>query len=224
MRNKILIVAAHPDDEILGCGGTILKFKKTHNIEVMFMTDGVSSRSNIKSLKASKKTRINECLKVFNYLKIKKPIFNSFPDNEMDSVPFINIVRTIEKKVFSYKPDIIITHFENCLNIDHQLTFKAVVTACRPIKKSSVKKILSFEVPSSTDWTLNNKKNFNPNYFVDISKFIKQKINALKIYKSEIRKYPHSRSLKNVKALAQVRGTSCGRNYAEAFVVSRIIQ
>ena len=97
------------------------------------------------------------------------------------------------------------------------------MTACRPLKKSSVKKILSFEIPSSTDWSLNKKK-FNPNYFVDISNFIKHKINALKIYKSEIRKYPHSRSLKNVRALAQVRGTSCGRNYAEAFVVSRIIQ
>ena len=223
MKNKILIVAAHPDDEILGCGGTIFKFRKTHNIEVMFMTDGVSSRMNIKSLKTTKRVRKDECLKVFNYLKIKKPTFNSFPDNAMDSVPFINIVRVIEKKVLSYKPEIIITHFENCLNIDHQLTFKAVVTACRPLKKSSVKKILSFEIPSSTDWSLNKKK-FNPNYFVDISNFIKHKINALKIYKSEIRKYPHSRSLKNVRALAQVRGTSCGRNYAEAFVVSRIIQ
>lgn len=223
MKNKILIIAAHPDDEILGCGGTIFKLRKTHKIEIMFMTDGVSSRLSTKSVKFTRDVRREECLKVFNYLKIKKPLFYNFPDNAMDSVPFINIVRVIEEKVFSYKPEIIITHFENCLNIDHQLTFKAVVTACRPSKKSSVKKILSFEIPSSTDWSL-NKKNFNPNYFVDISNFIKHKINALKIYKSEMRKYPHSRSLKNVKALAQVRGTACGLNYAEAFVVSRIVE
>ena len=107
MRNKILIVAAHPDDEILGCGGTILKLKKTHNIEVMFMTDGVSSRLNIKSLKSTRDIRINECLKVFNYLKIKKPIFNSFPDNEMDTISTLVVAKNIENSIKEFKPNIV---------------------------------------------------------------------------------------------------------------------
>ena len=122
-----------------------------------------------------------------------------------------------------FRPKTIITHYSNCLNIDHRITFEAVITACRPVNNLSVKKILSFEVPSSTDWALFKGKNFQPNYFIDISKHLTKKIELLKFYKDELRNYPHSRSIKSVKSLASYRGVSCGVKYAEAFYLNRYI-
>ena len=166
-KNKILIVAAHPDDEILGCGGTISKLKNDNDIQVIFMTNGVSARG-INNLIEIKKRR-KSCLNLFKYLNINKPIFFNFPDNRMDSVPLLKIIKKIEAIIKKYEPETIFTHFANCLNIDHRITFEAVVTACRPINKLSVKKILSFEVLSSTDWALFKDKNFHPNYYIDIT-------------------------------------------------------
>lgn len=221
MKKNLLVVAAHPDDEILGCCGSLLKFKNQYQINVIFMTDGVSSRYKSKTPLKKKNTRIQECLNVFKFLKFKKPSFYNFPDNKLDSVPLINLIKTIEKNIKKFKPEIVITHFENCLNVDHQIVYKAVITAARPIHNSSVRKILSFEIPSSTNWALFKKNTFAPNYYVDISKNINKKIKALKMYKSELRKFPHSRSLRHVKNLAQLRGSDCGVSFAEAFILVR---
>ena len=218
---KILIVAAHPDDEILGCGGTIIKYKKFSEIEVIFMTDGVSSRGKKKSNALKRK---KEALNLINFLKLKKPTFLNFPDNKLDSVPMLNIVKKIEKKINSFKPNVIITHFSHCLNIDHKKTFEAVMTACRPIKKTNIKTILSFEILSSTEWTQNYNNSFKPNFFIDLSSVIKEKIKAIKFYKSEIKKFPHSRSLQGLDKLAKFRGISCGKKYAEAFYLVRHIE
>jgi len=220
-KNKILIIAAHPDDEILGCGGTILKLRKSHQIKTIFLTNGVSSRTTSKN---KAKVRKNECLKLFNHLKIDKPIFFDLPDNQLDTIPLLKIVKKIESILKKYKPHTVFTHFENCLNIDHQIAYNATMTACRPIRSISVKKILSFEILSSTDWALFRKKQFQPNFFIDISKEIKNKISSLKFYKSEIRKYPHSRSIKAVESLARVRGVSAGCKFAEAFILIRNIE
>ena len=220
-KNKILIIAAHPDDEILGCGGTILKLKEKKNIKVVFLTDGVSARkSNIKL----KNKRKKECLDLFKYLKLDKPHFLNFPDNQLDKIPLLKIVKKIEKILLNFKPNIVFTHFENCLNIDHQIAYKATITACRPLKKSSVEKILSFEVLSSTDWAAFNNKSFQPNYFVNITNQIKDKIKSISFYKSELRKYPHSRSLKAIETLARSRGTSSGFKFAEAFFIVRELE
>lgn len=220
-KNKILIIAAHPDDEILGCGGTILKYKEEKNIKIIFLTNGVSSRSkNKKDIDKRKK----ECLKLFKYLNIEKPVFLNFPDNQLDKIPLLRIVKKIEKIIKNYKPKIIFTHFENCLNIDHQITYKAVITACRPLPSSSVKEILSFEVLSSSDWAIFQKKQFQPNYFVKIDRQIKEKLKCLKFYKSELKKYPHSRSLNAIEALAKIRGSSSGNKFAEGFIIIRKIE
>ena len=222
MKNeKILIIAAHPDDEILGCGGTIAKLKDNNQINVIFMTNGVSARGRNKNLEIIKRKK--SCLKLFKYLSLAKPTFLNFPDNQMDKVPLLKITKNIEKKIKLIKPDTIITHYSHCLNIDHKRTFDAVITACRPINKLSVKKILSFEIPSSTDWALYKGKSFQPNYFIDISKHLKEKIKLIKFYKEELRKYPHSRSIIAIKALARVRGVSCGVKYAESFYLNRFI-
>ena len=221
MKNKkILIVAAHPDDEILGCGGTIAKLKNTHEIKVIFMTNGVSARGKNK-IKIKK--RMDACTKLFKYLSISKPIFFNFPDNQMDKIPLLKVVKKIEKHIRLFQPETVITHYSHCLNIDHRVTYEATITACRPINKLSVKKILSFEILSSTDWALFKGKNFHPNYYIDISNYISSKINLIKFYKEELRDYPHSRSITAIKSLASFRGVSCGVKYAEGFYLNRFI-
>ncbi len=222
MKNdKILIIAAHPDDEILGCGGTIAKMKNKNNIQIIFMTNGVGARgaNRIKEIKKRKKASI----KLFNFLNLPKPTFYNFPDNQMDKVPLLKIIKKIENKIKIFRPKTVITHYSNCLNIDHRITFEAVTTACRPINNLSVKKILSFEVPSSTDWALFKGKKFEPNYYVDISNHIKDKLEFIKFYKDELRKYPHSRSIQSIKSLASFRGVSCGVKFAEGFYLNRFV-
>ena len=216
--NKILIIAAHPDDEMLGCGGTIVKLKERNDISVIFLTNGVSSRT--KNKKAIN-TRKNECFGLFKKLNLAKPKILNFPDNQLDKVPLLKIIKKIETVIKKLKPNIIFTHYENCLNIDHQITYRATLTACRPLKTNPVKTILSFEILSSTDWASFRTKNFQPNFYVNISNQIKDKLKFLKFYKSEIKKYPHSRSLKAVEALAKIRGTSSGYNFAEGFYLVR---
>ncbi len=215
---KILIVSAHPDDEVLGCGGTIFKLKKKNKIKVIFLTNGVSARSKNKNNILRRK---KECLNLFNYLKIEKPSFLNFPDNKLDQIPLLKVIKKIEKESKRFKPDIVFTHYENCLNIDHQIAYKATITAFRPKINNSVKSIFSYEILSSTDWAVSQKKIFQPNYYINISNFIDKKIRAIKFYKSELRPYPHSRSVKAIKALAQVRGTSSGFKFAEGFVLVR---
>ena len=143
----------------------------------------------------------------------------------MDSVPLLKIIQFIEKHIKVIRPDTIFTHFESDLNVDHQITSKAVITACRPIKKQSVKSILFFEILSSSEWNISIKnKSFKPNYFVDIAKSIKFKIKALKYYKREMRRWPHPRSIEGVKLLSKTRGSSVGLSHAEAFILGRHVE
>jgi LmbE family N-acetylglucosaminyl deacetylase len=222
---KILVIAAHPDDELLGCGGSLLYYRKLgYKIKVVFLSDGESSRKeNNKKIKKLILKRIKQAELVSRKCSFIKPTFGGFPDNKLDTVPLLDIVQFIEKKIQEFKPEIIFTHFENDLNIDHHLTFKAVITATRPLSKTFVKKILSFEIPSSTEsnFTKNSKKIFNPNFFIDISKFVKKKSLVLKIYKSELRPWPHPRSIKAIENLSKYRGSQIGIKYAEAFIVIR---
>lgn len=221
---KIILIAAHPDDELLGSAGTLLSYKaKGYQIKIIFLSDGESSRniSEKKKILLIKKRKI-QAIKVSKLCKFKEPIFGPFPDNKLDTVPLIKIVKFIENEIKKFKPTILITHNENDLNIDHKLTFKAVVTATRPSTKTFVKSIYCFETPSSTENNFSGiKVNFNPNLYFDISKYIKKKIELLKIYKKEIRVYPHSRSLEGVKVLAKYRGAQIGVKYAEAFFILR---
>jgi LmbE family N-acetylglucosaminyl deacetylase len=223
MNNTVLIIAAHPDDEVLGCGGTIAKHIATDDIvHIIFMTNGVNARDNGSDkdtiIRSSALNQAMTALGVTGYQSF------DFPDNKMDSVPLLSIIKTIEKAIFEYQPNIVYTHFAHDLNIDHQITHKAVMTACRPVKESSVKKILSFEVLSSTEWNSPSQQTFIPHYIVDISDFWEQKLEALKCYQNEMRSFPHSRSYKCIEALSIVRGATNGFNKAEAFFVERILE
>ena len=220
MNKKILVVAAHPDDEVLGCGGTMARHASNGDkVHVLFMSAGVGSRENVKN------DEINErriCAKqASKILGSQSPQFLNFPDNRMDSISLLDVVKSIELVIQEIGPDVVYTHHIGDLNIDHQITHKAVLTACRPQPESSVKEIYSFEVLSSTEWSTNNP--FIPNYFVDISDTLELKVSAIKAYNSELRTFPHARSIESIKALAKYRGASMGIRAAEAFKVERLI-
>ena len=224
---SVLVVAAHPDDEVLGCGGTIKKITKTGvHVNIIFISDGVSSRKmSIKKLKNEISERRKASIKACKTLGANKPIFYDFPDNALDTVPLLKIVKLISNNIKKYKPSTIYTHCSNDLNIDHNIVNKAVVTACRPLRKNPVKTLLFFEIPSSTEWQIvNRKKQFIPNWFENIDNELKTKIKALKIYKKEMRKWPHPRSSRGVKVLAEWRGATSGNKAAEAFTLGRKIK
>ena len=224
MKNKkILIVAAHPDDEMLGCGGTIDKLSKNKcKFFVLFLTDGVSARGKNKNKEA--KLRKKNSLNALKVLGVKKTRFLSYPDNSLDKVPLIKIIKEIESIIVKFKPDTIFTHSNVDLNIDHEIVSRAVITATRPKPNFCVKNVLLFETLSSTEWNFNfKKKSFSPNFFVDISKNINTKIKAAKKYKKEINAWPNPRSINGIKNLAKYRGQSVGLKYAEAFYLLRKI-
>jgi LmbE family N-acetylglucosaminyl deacetylase len=223
---KILVIAAHPDDEILGCGASLIKFvKKGYAVKCIFIADGESSR-NLNKPAIIKKINLREkqALKISKNLNFMKPEFFRQPDNKLDSIPILKIIQFIEKQIKNFKPSVIFTHSQADLNVDHVKVCKATLTATRPFSKTFVPMLLSFEIPSNSELSFSQtKKIFIPNFFVDISKQINLKINALKIYKNEIRKPPHPRSAEGVKNLSKYRGTQSGLKFAEAFHILRII-
>ena len=218
-KKNILVVAAHPDDETLGCGGTIQKFRKLgHQVYVMIFTDGESSRKKNIKIRGSQLTKVS---KVLDFKLFKQ---HRFPDNELDKVSNLELTKKIEIAIAKINPQIVLTHSSKDLNIDHNIINNATVTACRPFPKSNIKELLFFEIPSSTEWNFNSKNTkFNPNKFFDIEKFIDKKLEVLKIYESEMKQYPHPRSLEGVEVLSKYRGQSVGVKYAEAFEVGFII-
>ena len=156
---------------------------------------------------------------------MKELDFLDFADNRLDNYNLLDVIKPIEKIINSFKPDIIYTHHFGDLNKDHEIVNRAVMTATRPKPNSFVKKIYSFEVLSSTNWSINKPASvFMPNYFLNISKFLKKKISLLSLYKSEIEKWPHTRSLKSVESLAKYRGSSVGVEAAEAFCLLREVK
>jgi len=220
--SSVLVVAAHPDDEVLGCGGFIAsKASSGAEVSVIFISDGVTSRA--KNLgKSEIETRRSAAKLAAEVLGIKNVHFGDFPDNQLDSVPILRIVQFIEGYANSLSPDTVLTHFGGDLNVDHRIVNQAVLTAFRPTPNQCVKNILFFEVPSSTEWQVPTEgEAFVPNWFEDISETLALKIRALEMYEFEMRKWPHPRSIKGVEHLAHWRGASCGVDAAEGFVLGR---
>lgn len=224
---QILVVTAHPDDEVLGCGGTIAKLvNEGSSVNVASLADGVFSREGNDS-EQSKALDLRRLAtkRACEIIGVESVTFGDFPDNRMDSVSLLTIVKEVEDLVNKYNPDTIFTHHGGDLNIDHQLVHEAVFTASRPQKGSSIKTLLFFEVPSSTEWQLPGRSPlFAPNWFVDISSTIERKIRALEVYSEELRAWPHPRSIKGVEYLARWRGATVGVEAAEAFFLGRKIK
>lgn len=223
MSNNILVVAAHSDDEVLGCGGTIAKLaNQGHKISVLFMTDGVSSRSETTKKSMIKKRKFNS-ERAADILGISKLTQLNFPDNRMDTIPLLQVTQAIEDEIVSFKPQTVFTHFLHDLNIDHSTVARATLTATRPSSKSTIKQVLGFEVNSSTEWSFGSP-NFTPNYFVNIYRTFHKKTAAMRAYKDEVRTPPHPRSIEGIEALASLRGNASGFQYAEAFQIYRFIE
>lgn len=222
MNKVVLVVAAHPDDEILGCGGTIARhIKDGDKVHVLILAEGITSRATdgsqekLASLAQAAK-RANEILGSTSLT------LHNFPDNRMDSLDLLDVVQVIEKHISKLQPDTVYTHHIGDVNIDHQITHKAVVVACRPLPKHCVQTLLFFETPSSTEWqTPGSGTSFTPNWFVDISSSIEKKLKALEAYESEMRPWPHARSIKALEHLASWRGANIGVNAAEGFLLGR---
>ncbi len=222
MSKIILIVAAHTDDEALGCGGTIARHVDHGDIvHAIFITDGISSRA--KKNKEEFNRRINAANSAHKILGISEVHHLNLPDNQLDTLPFLSLVKKIEKLIYKLSPQVIFTHHHGDLNIDHRITHQAVMTAVRPTPKNTVKEILAFEVLSSTEWQTPNKLPFLPDTYIDISKYLKTKIRAVQSYDLEMHPIPHSRSIKHVEYLAYHRGLSVGTVAAEAFMTIRRI-
>ena len=223
----ILVVAAHPDDEVLGCGASIAKWAAAGDlVHILIMAEGATSRSQVRDRDSKRKelsSLVKSAHKAGNVLGANSVKLLDFPDNRMDSLDRLDVIKAIETEIEQIKPDTVVTHHCGDVNIDHRITHEAVVTACRPQPDSSVRCLLAFETASSTEWqTSQSSIPFQPNWFEDISTTLDRKIKALKAYDSEIREFPHSRSYKSLKYLAHWRGASVGVDSAEAFMLLRI--
>ncbi len=226
--NKILVVAAHPDDELLGLGGTIRK--KVNNGDEAYciiLGEGFTSRGNRRE-----ETSIDivndlheDAIKASKVIGFKEIHFESLPDNRFDSVDLLDVIKIVEKYIGEYKPDVVYTHHNGDRNIDHRITYEAVLTACRPVGEYSVKDIYTFETPSSTEWGFaKGDNNFIPNVFEDVTKTLQYKLDAMKCYKTEIRDYPHPRSSEALEIIAARWGTVVGKKYVEAFNLIRSVR
>ena len=221
--DNILIVVSHTDDETLGMGGTIAKHVQSgDNVYAMSMTDGLSSRGSVSKKEInSRDVSSEQAANILGFKWIRK---GNFPDNQIDKVPLIEIIKFIEIVKDEIKPTIIYTHSAADLNIDHQLVSKAVLTSFRPQKQEVWHEIRLFEIPSATDYGHKSITNtFFPNLYINIEETLKIKLEALKSYDSEIRAYPDSRSYLGIENLAKYRGNQVGLKYAESFEIIRKI-
>lgn len=222
MNKNILVVASHPDDETIGCGGTLAKhIAEGDSVAIITLTNGVGSR-----IGRNKDQILREkyALKAMDALGVTWIGKGNFPDNRMDSVDILEICKFLEEHKKKFYPDLIYTHSHSDLNVDHRITFEAVLTAYRPQPEESYSEIRLFETPSSTDFSIDSLYGpFSPNLFVNISNFWEKKLEALNFYETEMRNYPHSRSYQKIKALAEYRGGSSGLELAEAFEIVRKI-
>lgn len=222
MNKTVLIVAAHSDDEALGCSGTMAKhIAAGDKIHVLFMTDGVSSRYIDDNEASLRKAASEKAAEILGVSSMKNLVF---PDNKMDSVPLLYVAQAIEKVISDLQPEIIYTHHIGDLNVDHQITHKAVMTACRPQPGFCVKEIYAFEVLSSTEWQTPGLMTFIPTVFIDVSDYIQMKRRVLEIYQDEMQQSPHSRSIDNVIRNNQVRGHSVGMMFAECYQQVRCLK
>lgn len=224
MFSSVLVIAAHPDDEVLGCGGTLIKAAAAGaEIHLAFLADGIGARHpDPAHRQAELDQRRAAARAAADILGAASIHFDDLPDNRLDSVPLLDLTQRVEALIARHRPATLFTHHAGDLNIDHRRTHQAVMTACRPQSGHPVRTLLCFEVPSSTEWQPpGSGAPFTPNWFVDIGATLDGKLAALAAYAAEVRDWPHPRSREGVASLARWRGASVGREAAEAFMLAR---
>lgn len=217
---KVLAVAAHPDDEVLGCGATLARHADAgDHVEVVILGTGALSRNGADPAEVSKLTQ--QAAEAGRVMGARDVRVLDLPDNRFDHLDLLDVVKRVEEAIRGVDPQVIYTHHASDLNVDHRITFQAVLTACRP-QGGGPRRILSFEVPSSTEWQAPTVTPvFAPNVFVDVSATLDRKLKAMSCYVGELRPAPHPRSLDGLAALAAWRGATVGVRAAEAFVLVR---
>jgi len=226
--SSILVVVAHPDDEVLGCGGTIARLARHgHEVYTAILGEGITSRYE-RPREAEKKLVEQlhaQSHDVGRLLSAKEVFLLNLPDNRFDTVPLLDIVKMIENLIDKLQPAVIYTHNGGDLNIDHQIVHRATLTAARPLQNCPVKEIYVFEVPSSTDWAFQQfEPAFRPNVFMDITDTLETKVQAMQLYESEARPFPHPRSPEALRAIAHRWGSMVGLEAAEAFQLVRAVR
>ena len=226
MSNSVLVVAAHPDDEVLGCGGTIARHARNgDHVQVLIVAEGATSRylrRDRLQVDEELSALARSAQKAGSILGAAGVELLDFPDNRLDSVDRLDLIKVVEDRINQFQPQLVYVHHVGDVNIDHRRLHEAVVTACRPTPHQPVRRLLSFEVPSSSEWQPpGSAPVFQPNWFVDISEQWQQKYEALRAYASEMRPWPHARSLEAVEHLARWRGAQVGVEAAESFTLLR---
>lgn len=228
MINSVLVIAAHPDDELLGCGGTIRKLARAGRVvNVIILAEGLTSRDAERD-RAGRQAELDSlaatAVAANKRLGVKAVEVLNFPDNRMDSVDRLDVTKVVEAAISKYQPSTVFTHHPGDLNVDHRRVFDGVAAACRPLPNAIVRELYMFEVASSTEWQPSAAgRPFLPQFFVDISRELPEKLEALTMYETEMRPWPHPRSIKAVEHLARWRGATISVEAAEAFQVGRII-
>ena len=221
MRN-IVVISAHPDDEILGVGGTLLKHKKNGDKIYWLITTNIFENKGFSKERIS--SRQKEIKKISEALSVEKVFMLNYPTMSLSTSTLIEMVPKISKIFIEIEPEIVYCLNRSDAHSDHRITFDAVMACTKSFRYPFIKQVLMYECISETEFAPQlPEKVFTPNYFVDISSFLEEKMNLMKIYESELGKHPFPRSLKNIEALATFRGASVGVEYAEAFQLIKYI-
>ncbi|MBA3531885.1 MAG: PIG-L family deacetylase [Ardenticatenales bacterium] len=221
---KVLLVAAHPDDEVIGAGGTLSKHvQQGDSVSIVILAEGLTSRKAkyVKPDEEALRLSHNETHRACEVLGVHDVHREDLPNLRLDSLMFLDIVKKVQFHIDKMQPEIVYTHFGGDINVDHGITFRSVMTATRPLPNCPVKWVFAYETLSSTEWNYEQRSAFNANYFIDISSQLDIKLRAMAQYKSELREFPHPRSLQAMEHNARIWGVRSGFLAAEAFVVVR---
>lgn len=223
--HTVAVVVAHPDDEVLAFGGTMCRHAAAgDSVHVLFLATGLTARSDDPVPDPAELAKLRgEAEAAGELMGVADLAFADFPDNRMDSVPLLDVVKRVDAFVGELAPEVVYTHHVGDLNIDHAIVARAVLTACRPVPGASVRKIYAGEILSSSEYAISDDR-FKPTTYIDISDFIERKREALQCYTTEVRTWPHPRSIKAVAMLARLRGSECGRDAAESLCLLREIE
>lgn len=224
---NVLVIAAHPDDEVLGCGGTIARLAaEGERVSIFILANGLTSRPGFDAARDAEKLRVHHdrARRAGALLGAHEVTLGGFPDQKLDTLPLLDVTQAIEREIERVQPEIVFTQHGGDLNQDHVITFRATLTATRPMAGRPVKRVYAYEVASSTEWAFGQfKPRFQPSVFFDIAAHLEAKIAAMQIYESETRAFPHPRSPEALRAIAMKWGSTVGVNAAEAFACVRHI-